>query len=98
MPRIALTAILVLALVLPASVALPQIPAADDGRLGKVNFPTSCTPDAQAHFTRGVAMLHSFWLDTAIKEFTEAAQADPRCGIAGWGVTMAWMGNPLAAP
>jgi hypothetical protein len=91
MMRIPLTALLVVALVLPASVALPH--GTDTDRLGKVNFPTSCTADAQGHFTRGVAMLHSFWLDTAIKEFTEAAQDDPTCGIAGWGVAMAWMGN-----
>jgi tetratricopeptide (TPR) repeat protein len=98
MPRISLIAVLTIALLLPASVALPQVTGADGERLGKVNFQTSCTPAAQAHFTRGVAMLHSFWLDTAIKEFTEAAQVDPTCGIAGWGVAMAWMGNPLAAP
>jgi tetratricopeptide (TPR) repeat protein len=85
-------------LLLPASVALPQVTGAAGERLGKVSFETSCTPTAQGHFLRGVAMLHSFWLDAAIKEFTEAAQVDPTCGIAGWGVAMAWMGNPLAGP
>jgi tetratricopeptide (TPR) repeat protein len=98
MTRISLIAILVVALLLPASVARPQGAGADADRLGKVNFQTSCAPPAQTHVTRGVAMLHSFWLDGAIKEFTEAAQIDPGCGIAGWGVAMAWMGNPLAGP
>src|SRR5262245_20960293 len=98
MRRIVLTAAVIAALLVPPSVALSQVTSADGDKLGKVNFQTSCTPAAQAHFTRGVAMLHSFWLDTAIKEFTEAAQVDPTCAIAGWGVAMAWMGNPLAAP
>jgi len=98
MTRLCLTAVLIVALLLPVSAAVAQVTGADGDKLGKVSFQTSCTPQAQAHFTRGVAMLHSFWLDAAIKEFTEAAQIDPTCGIAGWGVAMAWMGNPLAAP
>ncbi len=98
MTRLSLTAALLVALLLPVSAAVAQVTSADGDKLGKVSFQTSCTPPAQAHFTRGVAMLHSFWLDAAIKEFTEAAQVDPTCGIAGWGVAMAWMGNPLAAP
>ena len=42
-------------------------------RLGTVKFPTSCTPAAQAKFTRAVALLHSFWYEEAEKAFTEAA-------------------------
>jgi tetratricopeptide (TPR) repeat protein len=98
MKRISLTVVLIAAVLLPASAAMPQVTGAAGERIGQVNFQTSCTPAAHAHFTRGVAMLHSFWLDAAIKEFTEAMQVDPTCGIAGWGVAMAWMGNPLAAP
>src|SRR5882672_2687571 len=98
MKRIPLIVTLVVALFLPASVALSQVTGAATEQLGKVSFQTSCTPAAQTHFLRGVAMLHSFWLDAAIKEFTEAAQVDSTCGIAGWGIAMAWMGNPLAAP
>jgi len=89
---------LALTSLLPASVAAQGASSGDAHRLGKVDFPTSCAPAAQPHFTRGVALLHSFWLDAAIKEFTEAAQIDPTCAIAGWGVAMAWMGNPLAGP
>jgi len=98
MKRIPLIVTLVVALLLPASVGRSQVTGAATEQLGKVNFQTSCTPAAQAHFQRGVAMLHSFWLDAAIKEFTEAGQVDPTCGIAAWGIAMAWMGNPLAAP
>ena len=57
-------------------------------RLGTVVFPTSCSPAAQAKFTRAVALLHSFWYEEAEKAFTEAANADPRCGMAWWGVAM----------
>ncbi len=82
--------------VIVAGVVFAQAPSAD--RLGQVSFQTSCAAAAQPSFTRGVALLHSFWLDAAMKSFTEAAQTDPSCGIAWWGVAMAWMGNPLAAP
>lgn len=61
-----------------------------------MNLQTSCAPAAQAQFTRAVAMLHSFWLDAAIKGFGEAAQADAGCAIAHWGAAVAWLGNPLA--
>jgi len=98
MKRIPLVVTLVVTLLLPASVVRSQVTGAATEQLGKVNFQTSCTPAAQEHFLRGVAMLHSFWLDAAIKEFSEAAQVDNSCAIAGWGVAMAWMGNPLAAP
>ena len=55
---------------------------------GAVSFLTSCSPDAQAKFTRAVALLHSFWYEEAEKAFTETAKADPRCGMAWWGVAM----------
>jgi tetratricopeptide (TPR) repeat protein len=57
-------------------------------RLGTVNFPTSCTPAAQAKFTRAVALLHSFWYEEAEKAFTDTAAVDPQCGMAWWGVAM----------
>jgi hypothetical protein len=99
MKHVPVVFVIAIALLLPASVAqTQQVTGAATESLGKVSFQTSCTPVAQSHFLRGVAMLHSFWLDAAIKEFTEAAQVDPSCGIAQWGVAMAWMGNPLAAP
>jgi hypothetical protein len=53
-------------------------------RLGTVSFPISCNANAQARFTRGVALLHSFWYEEAEKAFLETAKADPACGIAWW--------------
>jgi tetratricopeptide (TPR) repeat protein len=67
-------------------------------RLGTVRFTTSCAPAVQPGFNRAVALLHSFHLDAAVAGFNEVAAADPTCGMAYWGVAMAWLGNPLAAP
>ena len=45
------------------------------GKLGTVRFPTSArSSDAQAHFLRGVAALHSFWYPIALDEFRAAAR------------------------
>jgi tetratricopeptide (TPR) repeat protein len=57
--------------------------------LGAVHFENSCKPEVQKSFTRGVALLHSFWYEAAEKEFREVAAQDPACGIAWWGVGMA---------
>jgi tetratricopeptide (TPR) repeat protein len=67
-------------------------------KLGAVDFKTSCSAPAHAQVNRAVALLHSFSLDPAVKGFAEAGQTDPSCGIAYWGMAMAWMGNPLAGP
>ena len=65
-----------------------------DPRVGGVTFPTSCSATAQPHFERAVAMLHSFWFPEAQKSFELAAAADPKCGLAHWGVAMTLLGNP----
>jgi len=67
-------------------------------KLGKLHFPTSCSPAVQAQFDRAVAWLHSFAFRDAIKNFEAVAQADPKCGIAYWGAAVAWLGNPLGGP
>jgi hypothetical protein len=87
-------------LVLAALLALSTVNAASAqvDKLGTVNFQTSCAPAAHEQFTRAVAMLHSFWLDAAVKAFGEAAQTDAGCAIAHWGGAVAWLGNPLAGP
>jgi tetratricopeptide (TPR) repeat protein len=65
--------------------------------LGRVNFPVSCSKPAQAQFNRAVAWLHSFEYEEAEKGFTEVAAADPRCGMAYWGIAMSNY-HPLWAP
>src|SRR5882757_1903642 len=58
-------------------------------RLGSVSFKISCKPQVKAEFNRGIALLHSFWLDEAEKSFGNVAAADPDCAMAYWGVAMA---------
>jgi hypothetical protein len=89
--------VLLVTLLLASPIATPSR-AADSEKFGTVDFASSCSAAAQPPFKVGVALLHSFALDAAIKWFTEAAQTDPGCAIAHWGVAMAWLGNPLAAP
>jgi len=67
-------------------------------QLGKVSFPTSCSPAVQADFERAVALLHSFWLDAGGKAFAAVAQADPTCAMAYWGTAVIKLGNPLGPP
>ena len=76
----------------------PRVAAQAPERLGKVNFPTSCSPTVQAQFERAVALQHSFSFGEAIKGFNAVAAADPSCGIAHWGAAVAFLGNPLAGP
>src|SRR5215475_9177554 len=63
---------LVIALVLP-------LPALAQDKLGKVTFPTSCSPTAQAQFERGMAALHSYWFTEARKTFETIVQQEPSC-------------------
>jgi tetratricopeptide (TPR) repeat protein len=63
--------------------------AAEDAKLGKVDFPTSGSGPAQAHFLRGVAALHSFWYEEALDEFRQSTQADPDFMMGYWGEAMA---------
>src|SRR6516225_7438470 len=66
--------------------------------LGRVHFETSCTPQAQEKFDRGLAMVHSFFYPNSVQAFTEAAAADPQCAIAYWGVAISHRPNPLILP
>ena len=63
--------------------------------VGSVQFPTS-TPsmEAQNHFLRGVAILHSFGWKQAIEEFQAAQKLDPDFLLAYWGETLCY-NHPL---
>ena len=84
-------------LVLATVIALAPVRAlADDGhesphaaeKFGTVAFPTSCKPEAQQSFERGLALLHSFAYVEAAKAFNDAAAKDPACAMAQWGIAM----------
>ncbi|HRW10192.1 MAG TPA: hypothetical protein P5121_34050 [Caldilineaceae bacterium] len=62
--------------------------------IGTVDFPTSCSAEAQSEFTRGVALLHSFYFPPAISSFESALDLDPTCAMAHWGIAMSRLGIP----
>ena len=80
------------------SLVLAAVVDAQQEKLGKVTFPTSCDPKVQRDFERGVAMLHSYWFIQARKTFEGVLQQDPSCAIAYWGIAMDLLGNTLVAP
>src|SRR6266571_4748273 len=64
--------------------------------LGRVVFPVSCTPEAQARFERAMALLHSFWWEEGGRAFRDVAAADSTCALAYWGLALNSWGNPFA--
>src|SRR5688572_9078909 len=64
--------------------------------LGKVDFPTSCSPAVQEQLQGAVAMLHSFYYSAAKRAFEEIAAQDNGCVVAAWGFASIVMNNPLA--
>jgi tetratricopeptide (TPR) repeat protein len=84
--RLLACAVLVLSLATPASAQLENV--------GNLSFPTSGSADAQRHFLRGVAILHSFGWKQAIAEFQLAQKAQPGFAMAYWGETLCY-NHPL---
>jgi hypothetical protein len=56
--------------------------------LGSVHFPTTCSPEAQSSFEKGVALLHSFQYEEARQTFVEVEKRDAKCAMAHWGKAM----------
>jgi hypothetical protein len=67
---------------------------AQQSSLGKVNFPTSGSEKAHAHFLRGLGALHSFWYEEALEEFRESTRVEPDFMMGYWGEAMA-LNHPL---
>ena len=56
---------------------------------GKVHMTvTTKSAEAQAFFDQGLALMHSFWFYEADRSFERAAQLDPECAMAQWGIAM----------
>ncbi len=70
-------------------------PNATAEKLGEVNFPVSCSAEAQQEFNRAMALFHSFWFDPAKASFAKVLEHDPQCGMAHWGIAIMSMGNPF---
>jgi tetratricopeptide (TPR) repeat protein len=76
--------LIVVFLVVPS----PRVKA-QQSQLGKVEFQTSGSEKAQAHFLRGLAALHSFWYEEALEAFRESTKVDPEFMMGYWGEAMA---------
>ena len=57
-------------------------------RMGTVNFPVSCSAQAQVEFNGAVALLHHMTYPQARVAFQHVAMTDPRCAMAHWGIAM----------
>ena len=60
------------------ALAQPALGQSADQRLGKVNFETSCKPEAQKHFNRAMLYQHSFWYRASQKAFEDVAEGRSR--------------------
>jgi tetratricopeptide (TPR) repeat protein len=68
--------------------------------LGTVDFPITCSQQAQSEFNRGIALLHHMTYRQARETFEQVATTDPRCAMAHWGIAMTlfqplWPTRPL---
>ncbi|MHC2992966.1 hypothetical protein OB13_15785 [Pontibacter sp. HJ8] len=61
---------------------------------GKVELQTSCSQAAQQNIYTGLALLHHMMYEQAEQEFAAAAQANPDCAMAQWGIAMSYI-HPL---
>ncbi len=62
--------------------------------VGSIDFPTSAGEEAQKHFIRGVAILHSFGYEQAREQFQAAQEIEPDFALAYWGETLTY-NHPL---
>jgi len=60
-----------------------------DGMGAHTRRVTTQSAEAQESFDQGLAWLHSFNHDEAVRSFTRAAELDPGCAMAWWGVAYA---------
>ena len=50
---------------------------------------TTDSPEAQRYFDQGLAFVHGFNYNAAIRAFQQAADLDPECAMAHWGIALA---------
>ena len=65
-----------------------KIDISDIDELGKLDFPTTGSPEAQSHFETGVLLLHSFEYEDSRAAFLRAQDADPDHAMSYWGEAM----------
>jgi len=89
-PRAILAGLVIAALAL-AGGARPSPAQAHYDRpehLGRVHFPISCSPPAQAGFDTALALLHHMTYRRARAGFQRVSALDSACAMAHWGVAM----------
>lgn len=65
-----------------------QVPRDAGHALGTVDFPVSCSPQAQAEFDQAIALLHHMTYPQAREAFRRVATIDSTCALAHWGIAM----------
>ena len=91
--RLAATRVATITVLLLLSASLDA--GAGSEKVGTVDFPTSASsPEAQEHFLRGVAALHSFGWKQAIAEFEAAQSIEPDFAMPYWGQSLCY-NHPL---
>ena len=84
-----------LALAAPAAAQEHEHAGMAGEKLGTVHFATSCSAAAQPQFDRAVALMHSFEFGPAIDGYTAAANTDPGCAMAYWGIALEPLGQSV---
>lgn len=71
-----------------------EVQDANGRSLGTVAIDSPCDPAVQDDLGRGLALLHNMTYSQAAAAFQAAADADPECALAHWGVAMTFV-HPL---
>src|SRR4029077_13409515 len=50
---------------------------------------TTDSPEAQRYFNQGLGFVHGINHNAAIRAFQQAAELDPKCAMAHWGIALA---------
>ena len=74
--------------------SVPQIEPAGDvptfpGLGERTRRISTNSPEAQKYFDQGLSMMYAFNHDEALRSFRKAAELDPDCAMAWWGIAMA---------
>jgi hypothetical protein len=72
----------------PAFMVIEARPSTITTSMGEVDFPISCSQQAQEEFEVGLAQLHHMMYEQAREHFEAAAEADAQCAMAHWGIAM----------
>ncbi len=81
--------LLVLALVMGCQAPEAEVHEHEHHEHGKVDFSITGNAEAQRKFEAGLTMLHHMMYEQARAHFKAAAEADPDCAMAHWGIAMA---------